>query len=61
MTLTFTKHTDRENNIRTIRIQALQSISFASKIDREWDTIAREEVESGKQQRNGENRFEKGK
>lgn len=33
---------------RIIRIEALQSISFASQIKRDWDEIAREAVEGHK-------------
>lgn len=47
-------HLDRE--MRTIRIEALQAISFASQIERDWDEIAREAVE-GSHQRHGANRF----
>lgn len=47
-------HLDRET--RTIRIEAIKAISFASQIERDWDEIAREAVE-GFYQRHGANRF----
>ena len=50
-------HLDRET--RTIRIEALQAISFASQIDRDWDEIAREAVE-GNHQRSQAPRFNQG-
>lgn len=40
-------HLDRE--ARNIRINAIQSISFETKISRDWDEICREEVEGNHQ------------
>jgi len=45
---------------RLIRIEALQSISFASQINRDWDEIAREVVENSNRQRSKAPRFNQG-
>ena len=55
LNLTRPAHIDRET--RVIRIQALQAISFATRIERDWDELAREAVENNHQRANVRREF----